>query len=131
MHKFSMINTRERPYLKWLKDGVKTAEGRVNTEKYQKIKIGDEVTFTDTKSDDFIRGIVTFKHQYVSFEEMLKTEGVKNMLPFLDDSDLEKGVQVYENFPGAERVRKFGCVAIGIKVTEAKLRIASACSYKP
>lgn len=116
-----MINTRERPYLKWLRDGVKTAEGRVNTEKYQKIKIGDEVTFTDIKSGDFIRGVVTFKHQYVSFEEMLKTEGVKNMLPFLDEFDLEKGVQVYENFPRAERVAKFGCVAIGIKVTEANL----------
>jgi len=44
------------------------------------------------------------------------------MLPFLANSDLEKGVQVYENFPGAERVAKFGCVAIGIKVTEASIK---------
>ena len=49
MHKFSMINTPERPYLKWLKDGIKTAEGRVNSEKYRKIKIRDEIIF-DTKS---------------------------------------------------------------------------------
>ena len=121
VHKFSMINTSERPYLRWLKDGIKTAEGRVNSEKYQKIKVGDEVTFTDTKSDDFIKGIVIFKHEYSTFEEMLKSEGVKNMLPFLDDNDLEKGVQVYQKFPGSERVKKFGCVAIGIKITESKL----------
>jgi ASC-1-like (ASCH) protein len=38
-----MINTSERPYLKWLKDGIKTAEGRVNSEKYQGIQLGDEV----------------------------------------------------------------------------------------
>ncbi len=120
--KFSMINTIERPYLKWLRDGVKTAEGRVNTEKYQKIKIGDEIVFTDTKNDDFIRCVVIFKHEYVSFEEMLKTEGVSNMLPFLNDDDLIKGIQVYRNFPGAERVKKFGCVAIGINVTESKLK---------
>ena len=121
MHKFSMINTPERPYLNWLKNGIKTAEGRVNSEKYQKIEIGDEIIFSDTKSDDFIKGIVTFKHKYITFEEMLKSEGVKNMLPFLNDNDLEKGIQVYQNFPGSERVKKFGCVAIGMKVTESKL----------
>ncbi|MBR1735121.1 MAG: ASCH domain-containing protein [Alphaproteobacteria bacterium] len=123
MHKFSMINTPERPYLKWLKDGIKTAEGRVNSEKYQKIYIGDEIIFSDTKSYNFIKGIVTFKHRYTTFDEMLKSEGVKNMLPFLNDDDLEKGIQVYQNFPGSERVKKFGCVAIGIKVTESKLVI--------
>ena len=116
-----MINTPERPYLKWLKDGIKTAEGRVNSEKYQKIEIGDEIIFSDTKSDDFIKGIVIFKHKYITFEEMLKLEGIKNMLPFLNDGDLEKGTQVYQNFPGSERVKKFGCIAIGMKVTESKL----------
>ena len=121
MHKFSMINTPERPYLKWLKDGIKTAEGRVNSEKYQKIEIGDELIFSDIKSNDFIKGIVTFKHKYITFGEMLKSEGVKNMLPFLNNDDLKKGIQVYQNFPGSERVKKFGCVAIGIKVTESKL----------
>ena len=121
MHRFSMINTDERPYLKWLKDGIKTAEGRVNSEKYQKIAIGDEIIFTDTGSSDFIKGIVIFKHEYSTFEEMLKLEGVKNMLPFLADDDLNEGIQVYQNFPGSERVKKFGCVAIGIEVTESKL----------
>ena len=116
VHKFSMINTPERPYLKWLKDGIKTAEGRVNSEKYQGIQLGDEVFFTDTQSENFIKGIVIFKHEYVSFKEMLISEGVKNMLPFLNNDELEKGIKVYQNFPGAERVKKFGCVAIGIKV---------------
>ena len=115
-----MINTPERPYLKWLKDEIKTAEGRVNSGKYQKIKIGDEIIFTDIKSNDFIKGIVSFKHEYTTFEEMLKSEGVKNMLPFLNDDELKKGIQVYQNFPGSERVKKFGCVAIGIRVTESK-----------
>ena len=118
-----MINTPERPYLKWLKDEIKTAEARVNSEKYQKIKIGDEIIFTDSKSNDFIKGIVSFKHEYTTFEEMLKSEGVKNMLPFLNDDDPEKGIQVYQNFPGSERIKKFGCVAIGMKVTESKLVI--------
>ena len=55
-----MINTFERPYLKWLKDGIKTAEGRVNSEKYQGIQLGDEVFFTDVQSENFIKSIVIF-----------------------------------------------------------------------
>ena len=116
-----MINTSERPYLKWLKDGIKTAEGRVNSEKYQEIQLGDEVFFTDTQGENFIKGIVIFKHEYVSFKEMLISEGVKNMLPFLNNDELEKGIKVYQNFPGAERVKKFDCVAIGIKIIESNI----------
>ena len=52
---------------------------------------------------------------------MLISEGVKNMLPFLNNDELEKGIKVYQNFPGAERVKKFGCVAIGIKVIESNI----------
>lgn len=122
-YKFSMINKPERPYLRWLKEGIKTAEGRINSEKYKKINIGDIITFTDTQNDNFIEGIVTFKHEYKTFETMLKVEGVKNMLPFLDDDDLAKGVQIYRDFPGSQRIEKYGCVAIGIKVTESKLTL--------
>lgn len=121
MHKFSMINTSERPYLTWLKEGVKTAEGRVNTPKYRNIKIGDEIMFTDTETDKFIRGFVTFKREYDTFEEMLTSEGVKNMLPFFSDENLKEAIQVYKSFPGAERVKKFGCVAIGMKITSSTL----------
>ena len=122
MHKFSMINTRERPYLKWLNEGVKTAEGRVNSDKYRRIAVGDEIRFTDASSGEFIQGIVTFKHEYKTFAEMLRSEGVKNMLPFLNDDELEKGIGVYQAFPGSARVKQFGCVAIGIKITTAQLR---------
>jgi Uncharacterized conserved protein len=122
VHKCSIISTPSRPYLKWLKEGIKTAEGRVNTEKYRKIAIGDEIVFTDTQSGDYIRGSVIFKHIYTTFEEMLRIEGVKNMLPFLNDSELSRGIQVYESFPGAERVQQFGCVAIGLNIIESRIR---------
>lgn len=121
LHKFSMINTTERPYLTWLKDGIKTAEGRVNVEKYRNIQIGDEVVFTDTQNDCFIKGFITFKHEYTSFRDMLISEGVKNMLPFLNDDELERGIEVYQSFPGSNRVKQFGCVAIGINVVDSRL----------
>lgn len=76
--------------------------------------------FDDGRNQN-IYGQISFKHEYKNFREMLLSEGVKNMLPFLDAEDLEQGIKVYESFPGAERVKKFGCVAIGINVIKAKL----------
>ncbi len=52
---------------------------------------------------------------------MLVFEGVKNMLLFLENTDIEKGTEVYNNFPNSDRVKIFGCVAIGIKVLRYKL----------
>ena len=49
VHVFSIISTAERPYLTWLKEGIKTAEGRVNSPRYQKIHVGDGIKFVDTK----------------------------------------------------------------------------------
>lgn len=117
VHEFSMIDTPSRPYLKWLAMGIKLAEGRVNSQKYREILVGDSVVFRDKNSGRHIQGGVKFKHEYESFEQMLKLEGVKNLLPFLDDNDLEKGVEVYNAFPGAERVKSLGCVAIGMNIT--------------
>lgn len=120
-HRMSIINTPDRPYLEWLSNGTKTAEGRVNTPSRRKMAEGDYIFLFDEKRDQNIYGQISFKHEYKNFREMLLTEGVKNMLPFLDSENLKQGIKIYESFPGSERVKKFGCVAIGIKVIKAKL----------
>jgi ASC-1-like (ASCH) protein len=121
MYRMSIINTPSRPYLKWLADGTKTAEGRVNTPSRKKMRVGDYIFLFDDDRDQNIYGQIEFKHEYKTFKDMLLNEGVKNMLPFLESKDLEQGIKIYEDFPGSERVKKFGCVAIGIEVIKAKL----------
>lgn len=116
-HVKSIINTPSRPYLSWLKNGEKTAEGRINSPAWKKITVGDWLMLKDSKTDEYLLGIVSFKHEYKIFKEMLLTEGVSNMLPFLNADALEEGIKVYESFPGAERIQTFGCVAVGIKTT--------------
>lgn len=116
-----MINTPSRPYLKCLKEGVKKAEGRVNGPACQKMSVGDTILFFDRKKGQYIYGQISFKHKYDSFQDMLTTEGVRNMLSFLNDGEIEDGVKVYNSFPFSERVATYGCVAIGIKVLESKL----------
>ena len=121
IHRISIINTVERPYLKWLANGQKTAEGRINTPARQKMQVGEQIFLFDSKNNQNILGVISFKHEYKTFREMLITEGVRNMLPFLKPEDLGQAVKVYESFPGAERVKEFGCVAIGIRVICAQL----------
>lgn len=120
-HSCSMINTIDRPYLSWLASGLKTAEGRINSPQYRKMKVEDTISFCDKSTGQYIWGLVRFKREYKSFYDMLKSEGVSNMLPFLKNSEIEKGVEVYNNFPGSERVKRFGCVAIGVSVEKSKL----------
>lgn len=121
-HNLSMINTADRPYLSWLANGKKKAEGRVNSPKYRSMRVGDTISFCGRKTGYYIFGKIKFKHEYVSFEDMLKAEGVSNMLPFLENHELAEGVAVYNAFPGASRVHKFGCVAIGITVLKFNLK---------
>lgn len=120
-HRLSMIDTPSRPYLKWLKEGVKTAEGRINTPACQKMRVGDSIVFWDKQTGHYIYGTIVFKHEYDSFEEMLCAEGVRNMLPFLENQNIAEGVKVYQQFPGSERVTTYGCVAIGLIVLESRL----------
>lgn len=91
----------------------------MNTPQYRKASIGEEVVFTNRQTGRFLRGLISFKHEYSTFEDMLLTEGVKNMLPFLEEGDLQQALEVYGSFPGAQRVKEFGCVAIGLKPLEA------------
>lgn len=56
---------------------------------------------------------------YKSFEKMLNSEGVQNLVPFVDN--LSDALKIYKSFPGANRVNSSGCCAIGVKCIESKL----------
>lgn len=117
-HKLPIVNTPERPFLKWWRDRKKSVWININNLKSQKINVNDEVTLVDVNSTDFVKGKVIFKHEYESLENLIKTEGVRSMLPFLKDDDFEKALQFYQGFSGAELIEKFGCVAFEIKISD-------------
>ncbi len=121
IYEFSMSDAPGRPYLKWLSTGLKKAEGRINTQKYRDLQLGDIVIFRNATKDKFIKGSISFKHEYNSFKEMLESEGVSNMLPFLNNNEIQQGIEIYESFPGSERVQQFGCVALGIEIMDFKV----------
>ena len=121
LHRFSIINTLERPYLRWLQEGLKTTLAAVNTAKCQRIEIGNEITLADRQNIAYVKGVVIFRHEYDTIREMLQSEGVKNICPFLNDNDLEKAVQMYQNLPEFFGAKKYRCVAFGLQIVESKL----------
>ncbi len=55
-----------------IKSGRKTIELRLFDEKRQKIKVGDDIEFTNTQTGELITAEVTALHRFDSFEELYK-----------------------------------------------------------
>ena len=53
-----------------IKEGWKTIEMRLNDEKRSKIKIGDEIEFTNVKTNELLICKVTNLFKYKNFEEL-------------------------------------------------------------
>jgi len=105
----------QHPYFIHIKNGAKTAEGRIAKEKYLNLKNGDKIEFISNKTNEKIGAIVTGVNKYKSFGEMLNAEGLKTMLPDIDSMD--KGVAIYESFGDFKTdVIKKGCVSIRFKI---------------
>ena len=104
-----------------MQEGLKTVLAAVGIAKFQKVQVGDEIILADRQNVAYVKGVITSRHEYNTIREMLQTEGVKNIYPFLNDDDLEKGIQMYQNIAEFSLARKYGCMAFGIKIVESKL----------
>ncbi|MDO4476994.1 MAG: hypothetical protein Q4B93_03460 [Clostridia bacterium] len=117
MHKLNFINNPKLPLFKYIVDGSKKAEGRVLSDYIRSFKIGEELLLQASK--EFVVCEISYLNFYKSFEDMLNTEGFKNMIPFAQSFD--EALRVYNSFPGANRVKKNGCCAIGIKYLRGEI----------
>lgn len=116
-------NPKEAPYIEWIAKGVKGAEGRVFSKKFQKMKVGETVCFHNFKSYVFCD--ITYLNKYSSFEEMVKSEGAINLIPALKELPEKErdaaAVQTYQNFPYSDRVNTMGAIAVGLMPKNFKL----------
>ena len=99
----------------FIKNGQKNIEGRLNKGKFKELKVGDILSVGKNEKDlDRFDVLVIDKKEYKTFFEMIKTEGLENVLP--DKSDVESGVKdVYYKFYSREKEKEFGVLAIKIK----------------
>lgn len=117
MYKLKSINNSNIPLFKCIVNGSKKVEGRIASDYVRGFKVGEELLLQ--ASGEFVVVKITYLNFYKSFEEMLSTEGFENMIPFAKSFD--EALQVYNSFPGSERVKSNGCCAIGIKYLRGEI----------
>lgn len=117
-HYLSILNPKECPTYTYIKQGIKTVEGRKYSEKYQKYKRGDTLIFTFKKEK--LKTKITYIHRYKTVEDYLRRETLKKALPCVDT--IKKGVEIYNLWTSEEereKLRKkfgYGFMGIGIEL---------------
>lgn len=102
------INVQE-PYYSLILNGKKNVEGRLNKGKFAQIEVGDILIIGEEKNEF----IVIDKKFYSSFQEMIESEKIENVIP--DKKTISEAVNVYYQFYTPEQEKEFGVVAIKIK----------------
>ena len=103
------INVQE-PYATYILNGTKTVEGRLNKGKFAEAQVGDHVLLNES-----VNFLIVAKTAYLSFKEMIESEGLKNVIPNVETVDL--AVQVYYKFYTSEQEKEFGVVALKLQKT--------------
>ena len=107
-------NVRE-PHFSNIENGKKIVEGRLRKHSFNVIKEGDNVLWVN--GDDEEKSVltrITKKVEYESFEEMIRSEGLGNVLPNCET--VEEGVEVYRQFYSEEKEKEFGVYAFVLEV---------------
>ncbi len=108
MNYFMMLNPI--PF-EMIKRGQKTIELRLNDEKRQKLKVGDEITFSNTANGETLRRTVLKLHHFNSFDELYRS------LPLLKCGYTELDIHTaqsldMEKYYSTEEQAKYGVVGI-------------------
>ena len=85
----------ERPHLQDIIDGKKSVEGRININKYKKIRENDIIHFKTNDGSLEAKRMVKYCKTYKTFYEMLDTEGLRSVLP--RERTIEDGVKLYRS----------------------------------
>lgn len=103
-------------YISLIKSGRKTVEGRIHSGIFAKMREGDFVTFFHMKNTQFrVRCKIVRTTAYWSFDDMLRSEGVQNMLPDVDN--ISRAVSIYNALPGyAEKSMRHGVIALALEL---------------
>ncbi len=102
----------QEPYYSYIISGEKTVEGRLNKGKFATIEERDVVLLGKKK----IKFLVVKKTLYDTFEQMINSEGINNVIP--DKDCVNDAVNIYYKFYTPKQENKFGVLAIKIKKIE-------------
>ncbi len=106
-------NHRAEPYFTFVKNGLKTIEGRIKKGWYQKISAGDHIIIYNEEETENLEVLVKDVRTYKSCRDMLEHEKLEKVLP--DAQSIDDGVKIYERFYTEDQEKEYGVVAIEIE----------------
>lgn len=98
-----------------IKSGQKTIELRLYDDKRQLIKIGDEIIFTNTATEETIHTQVLNLHRFDSFAELYKSLPLLNCGYTSEDVGSATPADM-EQYYSVDEQKKYGVLGIEIKV---------------
>ena len=102
-------------YLDAIARGDKTIEGRLDGARFAGLSAGDRIVFEAVDAMPASRLVCLLRaiRRYPDFDAMLRAEGLSSALPGV--CSLSEGVSVYRSFPGYDRDRQRGVVALEVQ----------------
>ena len=92
--------------------GQKTIEARLNDEKRQRIKIGDEIVFVSRVNEDMLRAEVINLFYSPTFRELFEAHDVRAF----GGDDVDSTVDAMSKYYTADDQERYGVVGIEIKL---------------
>ena len=102
------------PWFTFIKDGIKTVEGRLNKGSFAEMKKGDIIVWITSNSKIQVKTKIVAIHKYKTFYEYLQKERLKNTLPNVNR--IKKGESIYYQYYSKEDEKKYGVLAIRLKL---------------
>ena len=107
------------PWFTHIKNGTKTAEGRLNNGVFAQMQVGDVVEWYNNSNKQIKKCLTRITHinHYRTFYDMIRAERLMHTLPERNIRTIQQGVDdVYYKYYSPEDEKKYGVVAIQIEV---------------
>jgi ASC-1-like (ASCH) protein len=101
----------EDPWFSLIRKGIKPVEGRKGTHSYKKIRVGDQINFSNG-AESFLADVTEIR-EYVSLEKYLEDVTIEKALPGIQS--LEDALEVYYQWSDQEKIKQYGFLGIFVK----------------
>ena len=108
------MHLNHQPFMA-IKNGTKTIEVRLNDEKRSKLHVGEEIRFTDLKTDETVVTEILGLEQFASFKDLFrKYSGVIIGSP--EDESIDELDRENQEIYSRKMEEKYGALAIKIRL---------------
>lgn len=98
------------PWFSFIKDGIKSVEGRKNSPTYSSLEVGDLIEFIN--GDEHFTARVVELRTYATLEEYLLDVTYQKAVPGV--TSLEEAINIYLQWSAQEEIERYGFLGIFI-----------------